>query len=236
MLNTNLDVRVYPIDEPKGNVLAFASVAADNLVVIHGIRVIDSEKGMFVSMPQSRDKDGGFHDIAFPLNTDLRNEISEAVINEYNEVSCLEPEDRRYGKPDREAAKGIKAEEVKIDVRVYPLDKARSNTKAFASVALDDMIAIRGVRVVSGYDGLYVSMPKSKGSNGELRDVAFPLNSGVRKAINRMVIDEYKVKTTAKDDRSLAEALRKNSAKAAETGNAPRESAAKTRSGPGVLE
>ena len=87
MANTKLDVRVYPIEEPKGNTKAFASVSINDLIAIRGIRVLDgAEKGLFVNMPQSKDKNGEYHDIAFPLNGDLRKEISAAVLKEYKAV------------------------------------------------------------------------------------------------------------------------------------------------------
>jgi stage V sporulation protein G len=79
---------VYPIDEPKGNTLAFANVGIEDLVAINGIRVVNSEKGMFVAMPQSKDKNDVFHDIAFPINSDLRKELNKAVLNAYKEITA----------------------------------------------------------------------------------------------------------------------------------------------------
>lgn len=83
MSDINLDVRVYPIEEPKGTTLAFASVSIDDLVAIRGIRVVDGEKGLFVSMPQSQDGKGEYHDVAFPLNADLRKDITDRILDEY---------------------------------------------------------------------------------------------------------------------------------------------------------
>ena len=87
MNNVELDVRAYPINNEQSATRAFASVSfkvgGEDLVAIHGIRVVDSAKGLFVTMPQSKDKDGNYHDIAFPLNADLRKELNKAVIAEY---------------------------------------------------------------------------------------------------------------------------------------------------------
>ncbi|MDR0915661.1 MAG: SpoVG family protein [Oscillospiraceae bacterium] len=87
MDNVNFDVRTYPIDEPQGNTRAFASVGIsvddEDLVAIRGIRVIDGERGLFVSMPQTQDKEGKFHDTAFPLTGDLRREMNRAVLDAY---------------------------------------------------------------------------------------------------------------------------------------------------------
>jgi stage V sporulation protein G len=87
MENFDLSVKVYPINEPQGATLAFASVGINNLVAIQGVRVVNSEKGLFVTMPQSKDKNDEYHDIAYPLNADLRKQISLAVLNAYdNEI------------------------------------------------------------------------------------------------------------------------------------------------------
>jgi DNA-binding cell septation regulator SpoVG len=84
MENFDLSVKVYPIAEPQGATLAFASVGINDLVAIQGVRVVNGEKGLFVTMPQSQDKNGEYHDIAYPLNADLRKQISYEVLNAYD--------------------------------------------------------------------------------------------------------------------------------------------------------
>ena len=194
MTTTNLDVRVYPIDEPKGSTLAFASVAIGDLAAIRGVRVVDSEKGLFVTMPQSQDNKGLYHDIAFPLNGDLRKEMSDAVLYEYDLQANLDPKERGYEKPEALAG-GRSADDVKLDVKVYPINEPKGDTLAFASVGLDDEVAIRGIRVVNGSKGQFVSMPQSKDKNGEYHDVAFPLSGDLRKAVSKAILAEYKQQT-----------------------------------------
>jgi stage V sporulation protein G len=86
MSNIKLDVRVYPLDNPQGTTKAFANVGIEDLVAINGIRVVSGEKGDFVAMPQSKDKNGEYHDIAFPINGELRKEMNKAVLDKYKEV------------------------------------------------------------------------------------------------------------------------------------------------------
>jgi stage V sporulation protein G len=86
MSNIKLDVRVYPLDNPQGSTKAFANVGIEDLVAINGIRVVSGEKGDFVAMPQSKDKDGNYHDIAFPINGELRKELNKAVLDKYRET------------------------------------------------------------------------------------------------------------------------------------------------------
>jgi len=226
MESNKLDVRVYPIDEPQGSTKAFASVAVDDLIAIRGVRVVDGEKGLFVSMPQTQDKKTNeYHDIAFPLSKEFREEISNAVLDEYEVTSNLDPEHRGYENPEKDAASEVDISGVKLDVRVYPLDDPKGNTKAFASVSVDDKIAIRGIRVVEDEYSTSVVMPQSKDGNKKSRDVAFPINGDLRKEINRAILDEYKAaeKTASK---SLANGLRKGAEKAAQNAAVPRDAAA----------
>ena len=87
-----LNVRVYPIDNPKGDTRAFANLAVNDKVGIRRIRVVEDAGGLFVTMPQSLDsKTGKYHDIAFPLSGDLRKDIIRAVLKEHDRVSVPLP-------------------------------------------------------------------------------------------------------------------------------------------------
>jgi len=112
MKDVNLSVNVFPIKEPQGGTMAFASVAVDD-VVIRGVRVVDGEKGLFVTMPQSRsEKEQGvidYHDIAFPLNGDVRKEISKIVLDEYK--AAEKSVDRKQSLADGLAAGAARAAE-----------------------------------------------------------------------------------------------------------------------------
>jgi stage V sporulation protein G len=209
-----LDVRVYPIDEPKGGTMAFASVAVDDMAAIRGIRVVDSEKGLFVSMPQSKDKNDEYHDIAFPLTGELRKEITAAVLEEYERAAALSPDARDYGTQEASGSSGKSVADVRLDIRVYPLDEPQGSTKAFASVSMNDLIAIRGIRLVEGTKGVFAAMPQSKDKDGGYHDIAFPLSGDLRKEINKLILTEFKsMAKTA--DKSLADGLKKGAEKAA---------------------
>ena len=81
--------------------------------------------------------------------------------------------------------------DIKVESRVYPLIDPKGNTKAFASISINDVIAIRGLRVVEGSNGLFVSMPQSKNGSGEYQDIAFPLTVDLRNDISKSVLDEF---------------------------------------------
>jgi DNA-binding cell septation regulator SpoVG len=82
-VESKLDVRTYPIIEPKNNVMAYASVTIDDKIAINGIRVVDGSNGLFAQMPQTRDSKGDFRDVAFPVTKELRLQLNEAIVNQY---------------------------------------------------------------------------------------------------------------------------------------------------------
>ena len=80
------EVRVFPVEDEK--LKAFVSIILDNCFVISDIKIINGPKGLFISMPSKKRKDGTFRDIAHPLNSDTRRMMEEEVLNCYQaEVS-----------------------------------------------------------------------------------------------------------------------------------------------------
>ena len=80
------EVRVFPVDDEK--LKAFVSIILDDCFVISDIKIIHGPKGLFVSMPSKKRKDGTFRDIAHPLNSDTRRRMEEQILERYrNEVS-----------------------------------------------------------------------------------------------------------------------------------------------------
>ncbi|QPQ32919.1 septation regulator SpoVG [Lysinibacillus sp. JNUCC 51] len=80
------DVRLRRV-QTDGRMRAIASITLDNEFVVHDIRVIDGNTGLFVAMPSKRTPDGEFRDIAHPINSTTRNKIQEIILNEYHNSS-----------------------------------------------------------------------------------------------------------------------------------------------------
>ncbi|WP_085522378.1 septation regulator SpoVG [Tuberibacillus sp. Marseille-P3662] len=83
------DVRLRRVNT-DGRMRAIASITIDNEFVVHDIRVIDGNNGMFVAMPSKRTPDGEFRDIAHPINSGTREKIQTAVLDEYTRVGGVE--------------------------------------------------------------------------------------------------------------------------------------------------
>ncbi|MBO8172674.1 MAG: septation regulator SpoVG [Bacillaceae bacterium] len=79
------DVRLRRVNT-DGRMKAIASITIDDEFVVHDIRVIDGNNGMFVAMPSKRTPDGEFRDIAHPISSQTREKIQTAVLAEYEKA------------------------------------------------------------------------------------------------------------------------------------------------------
>jgi stage V sporulation protein G len=77
------EVKVYPAKE-NGRLKAYATIIFDDVFIIRDLKIIQGQKGLFVSMPSRRRKDGSFRDVAHPLNSDMRKAIEETVLKEFD--------------------------------------------------------------------------------------------------------------------------------------------------------
>lgn len=83
------EVKVYPARE-NGRLKAYATIVFDDSFIVRDLKIIDGNKGLFVSMPSRKRKDGSFRDIVHPLNSDMRKEIEDAVIKQYNNTDLTQ--------------------------------------------------------------------------------------------------------------------------------------------------
>ncbi|MBO5113071.1 MAG: septation regulator SpoVG [Lachnospiraceae bacterium] len=84
------DVRVRKITK-EGKMRAIVSITIDDEFVIHDIKVIEGEKGMFIAMPSKKATDGEYRDIAHPINSGTRENIQKIILEKY-EQALLEPD------------------------------------------------------------------------------------------------------------------------------------------------
>ena len=79
------DVRLRRVNT-EGRMKAIASITIDDEFVVHDIRIIDGNNGMFVAMPSKRTPDGEFRDIAHPISSATREKIQGLVLEEYQQA------------------------------------------------------------------------------------------------------------------------------------------------------
>ncbi len=83
------DVRIRKINA-EGKMKAVVSVTFDNEFVVHDIKVIEGQEGLFIAMPSRKTPDGEFKDIAHPINSPTRERIQTAILTEYEKVKDVE--------------------------------------------------------------------------------------------------------------------------------------------------
>ena len=79
------DVRIRKISA-EGKMKAIVSVTFENQFVVHDIKVIEGQNGLFIAMPSRKTPDGEFKDIAHPINTDTREKIQNSILEAYEKA------------------------------------------------------------------------------------------------------------------------------------------------------
>ena len=80
------DVRIRKVAK-EGKMKAVVSITIDNEFVVHDIKVIEGEKGLFIAMPSRKAADGENRDIAHPINSDTRNMIQTLILEQYEAMN-----------------------------------------------------------------------------------------------------------------------------------------------------
>ena len=77
------DIRVRHVTS-EGKMKASVSITIDDEFVVHDIKVIDGDRGMFIAMPSRKSSDGEYRDVAHPLNSETRNRLQDMILEAYN--------------------------------------------------------------------------------------------------------------------------------------------------------
>ena len=86
------DVRVRKVAK-EGKLKAVVSITMDEEFVVHDIKVIEGEKGLFIAMPSKKAVDGEYRDIAHPINSETREKIQSIILENYEKVLEEAPEE-----------------------------------------------------------------------------------------------------------------------------------------------
>lgn len=95
------NVSVYTLNDANSKTVALATVTISNCLVLTGLRIVKGKKGLFVSMPQRKlskpDKNGNeYADIFFPVTHDFREELNNAILDEYDKKVDEEKNGRSF--------------------------------------------------------------------------------------------------------------------------------------------
>lgn len=94
------DIRIRRISK-EGKMKAVVSITFDNAFVVHDIKIIEGEKGLFIAMPSRKAADGEYRDIAHPINSETRDTVQSMVLRRYEEL--MDEVEEEAGEPVMEA-------------------------------------------------------------------------------------------------------------------------------------
>ena len=76
-------------------------------------------------------------------------------------------------------------------VNIYKAENLGA-VEAIASIVINNAIAINNIKIINGKNGLFIAMPSRKASNGEFKDIVYPINTETREIIEKAILTEYK--------------------------------------------
>lgn len=160
---------------------AFANVTMNDCVLIKGVKVVQGEKGLYVSMPAYADKKSGkYFDQVFPVTQEDRNALNKSVLEAYNEQKV-------HVKTNADKASDITAR-VFLNTR-----EDISNVLGTASVTVGNGLAINGIRIMKNSETqkAFLSYPSFKDKDGNYQEVCNPVTKAMHDKIEGVVLDEY---------------------------------------------
>ena len=83
------DVRIRKIDG-EGKLRGLASITIEEVFVVHDIKIIEGDNGLFIAMPSKKSPDGEYRDIAHPINRETREQVQKTVLDAYYSVGVNE--------------------------------------------------------------------------------------------------------------------------------------------------
>ena len=95
-------VNVRKVEKEGSRMKGIASVLLDDCFAIHDIRIIEGDKGLFIAMPR-RKKNDRYYDIAHPINQQVRDKLTKAVLEKYEEAEDPEPTTETVADDENEA-------------------------------------------------------------------------------------------------------------------------------------
>lgn len=183
------DIQIAKVKDENSNLLGYADVTLGGSFAIRGIKIMNGSNGPFVSMPNYKssktDEDGRavYKDICYATNGDFRNELVSNILSAYS------------GKHSPEISK----------ITCTCLED-KGNLKAIADVAFNDSFVVKGVKVMEGSDGVFVSMPNykvSRDGNDEFRDVCNPVTKDFYEQFTNKVLESYEAAKSGENTRTF---------------------------------
>lgn len=172
--------------------LASASICVDNAIALPGIRLGKRDDGTYyILMPAIRRRDNTFRETFFPISSDARAALTEAIVAHYENVLSDSALNGQVVAFEGDYAFNI------TEVRVSRIADEASFAKGIASVTVDNALALRGMRIIKRDEGYDLLMPayRREPREGEEKpvyiDTYHPISNEVRTALVAAVLEEF---------------------------------------------
>lgn len=109
------DVRLRKVNNQDTRMKALVSITFEDSFVIHDLRVIEGNNGLFVAMPSKRTPDGEFRDIAHPINSEMRQHVQEEIMKVYDETEDVAETQKTDNSDEGESTEAEAGEETAED-------------------------------------------------------------------------------------------------------------------------
>jgi len=186
----SMDIKatVYPIENSESSLKANAKITINDNVAIRDIKIYertDSEGRTFtnIGMPSRKGEDEKYHDVAFPITSDLRNQIIDTVLAKYYDTLANGIDENQRGLEPSDLS--VKVTNMKFGGR------EDGNFKAACQVVLNDSFVITDIKVMDGKKGLFAAMPSKQDEFGEDRNIAHTITSDFNAVLQAAVIEKY---------------------------------------------
>ena len=77
------ELRIRKVED-EGKLRAYVTVTFDNCFVVHNVKIIEGQNGLFIAMPSRKTANGEYKDVAHPISPDCRSELQNKILEEYN--------------------------------------------------------------------------------------------------------------------------------------------------------
>jgi stage V sporulation protein G len=179
--NSKITARVTPIED--GSSLKGSATVEIGGMAVHGVKVVEGEKGLFVSMPSNKSKNGNFYDIAFPKSKAKLDNITSVTLEAYQDA--LKNGRQEKGDPSLDPAK--------IKVSNFRENPYNNNIMGDCQITVDNDFVVTGVKVIATKrDGeLSIALPSKQDENGGYIPVVNATSPESFAQIKTAVIDYY---------------------------------------------
>ena len=83
------ELRIRKVED-EGKLRAYVTVTFDNCFVVHNVKIIEGQNGLFIAMPSRKTANGEYKDVAHPISPEFRSELQTKIIDEYNAGHVVE--------------------------------------------------------------------------------------------------------------------------------------------------